>query len=103
MINRRRTFFADPGAILDAVENESPGSSGRSQLIERGRQLAEELGGQAPDELKTTLMTLRRRVEIQSDRVDITLSRYRLTQLLAGSIDLKMQLQAPTSAPDDLL
>ncbi|MGC2223407.1 MAG: hypothetical protein WA624_14130, partial [Methylocella sp.] len=38
-----------------------------------------------------------------SDRVDITLSRGRLTQLLAGSLDLKMQHQAPTSAPDDLL
>jgi site-specific DNA recombinase len=42
-------------------------------------------------------------VEIRSDRVDITLSRGRLTQLLAGSIDLKMQHQAPTSAPDELL
>src|ERR1700730_17019060 len=43
------------------------------------------------------------RVEIRSDRVDIALSRGRLTQLLAGSLDLKMQHQAPTSAPDDLL
>jgi hypothetical protein len=37
------------------------------------------------------------------DRVAITLSPGRLTQLLAGSLDLKMQHQAPTSAPDDLL
>jgi site-specific DNA recombinase len=36
-------------------------------------------------------------------RVDITLSRGRLNQLLARSLDLKMQHQAPTSAPDDLL
>jgi len=43
------------------------------------------------------------RVEIRSDRVDITLSRGRLTQLLAGSLDLTMPQQAPTSAPDDLL
>ena len=49
------------------------------------------------------LMALFCRVEIRSDRVDITLSRGRLTQLLAGSLDLKMQHQAPTSAPDDLL
>ena len=48
-------------------------------------------------------MALFCRVEIRSDRVDITLSRGRLTQLLAGSLDLKMQHQAPTSAPDDLL
>ena len=48
-------------------------------------------------------MALFCRVEIRSDRVDITLPRGRLTQLLAGSLDLKMQHQAPTSAPDDLL
>ena len=46
VINRLRTFLADPGAILDAVDNESHSGSGRSQLIERGRQIAEELGGQ---------------------------------------------------------
>ena len=32
-----------------------------------------------------------------------TLSRGRLNQLLAGSLDLKTQHQAPTNAPDDLL
>ncbi len=31
------------------------------------------------------------------------LSRGRLTQLLTGSLDLKIEHQAPTSAPDDLL
>ena len=43
------------------------------------------------------------RVEIKSDRVEITLSRGRLTQLLAGSIDLTMQHQGPTNAPGDIL
>ncbi len=33
-------------------------------------------------------MTLLCRVEIRSDRVDITLSRCRLIELLAGTIDL---------------
>ncbi|MGA9726513.1 MAG: hypothetical protein WBD78_13065, partial [Methylocella sp.] len=103
MINRIRTFFAGPGAILDAVDNDSHDGSGCSQLIERGRQIAEELGAHAPDKVKATVMALFCRVEIRSDRVDITLSRGRLTQLLAGSLDLKMQHQAPTSAPDDLL
>src|SRR6202035_5821821 len=103
VINRIRTFLADPGAILDAVDNESHGSPGRSQLIERSRQIAEELGADTPDKGKATLTALFCRVEIRSDRVDIALSRGRLTQLLAGSLDLKMQHQAPTSAPDDLL
>jgi len=39
------------------------------QLIERGRQLAEDLGGFAPDTAKAMLMTLLCRVEIRSDRV----------------------------------
>ena len=42
-------------------------------------------------------------MEIKSDRIVSTLSRCRLTQLLAGSIDLKMQHQAATNALDDLL
>jgi len=42
-------------------------------------------------------------VDIRSDCVDITLSRCRLSELLAGSIDLTMQHQAPTNTPDDFL
>jgi site-specific DNA recombinase len=103
VINRLRTFLADPGAILDAIDRESHSGSGRSQLIERSRQIADDLGGQAPDKVKAMLMTLCCRVEIRSDRVDITLSRRRLTQLLAGSLDLKMQVQEPTNASDDIL
>ncbi len=103
VINRLRKFLADPGAILDAVDNESHNGSGCSQLIERSRQIAEDLEAHAPDKVKATLMALLCRVEIRSDRVDVTFPRGRLTQLLAGSLDLKMQHQAPTSAPDDLL
>ena len=103
VISRLRKFLADPGAILDAVDNKSHNGSGCSQLIERSRQIAEDIGAHAPDKVKATLMALFCRVEIRSDRVNITLSRGRLTQLLAGSLDLKMQHQAPTSAPDDLL
>jgi site-specific DNA recombinase len=103
VINRLRTFLADPGAILDAIDRESPSGSGQSQLIERGRQIAEELGGHASDELKAVLMALLCRAEIRSDRVDITLSRCGLTELLAESLDLKMQHRAPTNEPGDIL
>ena len=103
MIARLRTTLADPGAILDSVDNDSHGGPGRRPLIERSRHIAEELGARAPDEVKATLMAQFCRVEIRSDRVDITLSRCRLTELLAGSLDLKMQHHAPTRAPDDLL
>jgi hypothetical protein len=103
VINRLCTFLADPGAILDAVDNESHSGSGCSQLIERGHQLAEDLGGFAPDKVKATLLTLLCRVEIHSDRVDITLSRGRLTELLAGSMDLMLRHQGPTNEPDNIL
>ncbi|MGH7840682.1 MAG: hypothetical protein ACREQT_04095 [Candidatus Binataceae bacterium] len=103
MINRLRTFLAGPGAILDAIDSESSSGTGRSQLVERGGQVADELGGQAPGELRVTLMTLLCRVKIRSDRADITLTRCLLTQLLAGSLDLKMQFQEPTNASDDIL
>ena len=103
VIDRLRAFLADYGAILDAVDNESHGGVEQSQLMERGRQVAEELGARAPDEVKATLMTLLCRVEIRPDRVAITVCRSRLTELLAGSIDLTMQYQRPTNAPGDVL
>jgi site-specific DNA recombinase len=95
VIKRPRSFFADPGAILDAVECDSHSGSEQGQLIERGCQIAEELEGQAPDKIKALLMALLCRVEIRSDRIDIALSRCRLSKLL-GSLDIKM-LQNPAS------
>ena len=103
VINRLRSFFADPGAILDAVDSESHGGSGSSQLIERGRQTAEDLGGQAPYERKAMLMALLCRVEIRSDCIDITLSRPRLTELLTGSLDLKMPHHGSPNRSGDML
>ena len=87
VINRLRTFLADPGAVLDAVDDESHGGSGQRQLIERGRQIAEELGAQAPDKVKTTLMTLLCRVEINPDRIEINVSRHRLAAVARWTID----------------
>ncbi|MGB8901347.1 MAG: hypothetical protein WCC90_19855, partial [Methylocella sp.] len=69
VINRLRKFLADPGAILDAVDNESHNGSGCSQLIERSRQIAEELGALAPDKVKAALMALFCRVEIKSAEI----------------------------------
>ena len=73
VIDRLRAFLADPAAILDAIDDESHSGSGQRQLIERGRQIAEELGAQAPNEVKTTLMTLLCRVEIKPEHVEINI------------------------------
>jgi len=104
VVDRLRAFFADPAAILDAVDDDSRGDPGQSQLIERGRQVAEEIGARAANEVKTTLMTLLCRVEIRSDRVEINVSRRRLAELLAGqSIDLTTQDQRLDRKFDDVV
>jgi site-specific DNA recombinase len=104
VINRLCIFFADPGAVLDAVDDETDGGSGQSQLIERGRQVAEELESGAPNEIKATLMTLACRVTINPDRVEINLSRHRLGVFLAGrSISLTKQDQKVTRDADDVV
>jgi len=103
VINRLRTFLADPAAILDALGNESHGA-GQSQLVEHGRQIANELAAQAPDQVKATLMALRCRVDINADRVDINLSRGRLAELLTGQpIDPAMQEDRPDHTSDDVV
>ena len=49
------------------------------------------------------LMALLCRVEIRSDHIDIALSQCRLTELLAGSLDLKMEHRRSRTPPEDLL
>ena len=51
VITRLRTFLADQGAILDAIQNRSRWV-GQTRLIDRGRQIAEELGTLAPDKIR---------------------------------------------------
>jgi site-specific DNA recombinase len=103
VINRLRSFLTDPGAILNSIDSDSHSGPEQSELIERGRQIAQQLGGQAPAQVKALLLALLCRVEIRSDCVDITLSRCRLTELLAGSLDLKMHDHGLPDAPSDRL
>ncbi len=103
VIARLRSFFADSGAILDAIASDSHAGSVQSRLIERGRQIGEEIGGEAADKIKALLMALLCRVEIRSDRIDIMLSRSRLTDLLSGSLDPKMEHRGSPDPPGDPL
>jgi site-specific DNA recombinase len=104
VINQFRAFLADPAAVFDAVDDESHTSSGQIQLTERGRQIAEELGAMASDKVKATLMALLYRVEINSDRIEIHISRHRLAALLAGqSIDPTMQDHKLDRDSDDVM
>ena len=104
VISRLRNFFADPAALLDAVDNDPPNGLGRSQLIKRARQIAEELSTETPDKAKATLMALLCRVTIYSDRIEIALCRGRAAELLAGqSIDLAAQHQRSDPASHDVM
>ena len=103
VISRLRTFFADPAALLDAVDN-APNGFGQGLLIKRGRQIAEELSAETSDKAKATLMALVCRVTIYSDRIEIALCRGRAAELLAGqSIDLAAQHQRSDPASHDVM
>ena len=104
VITRLRTFLADRGAILDAIQNEHPDGAEQNRLIRRGRQIAEELGTLAPDQIRAMLMALLSRVDIKSDRVEINIRRCRLAALLAAqSIDPTTQGRRLTANSDDIL
>jgi site-specific DNA recombinase len=104
VISRLRNFFADPAALLDAVDNDPPNGWGQSQIIKRGRQIAGELSAETPDKAKATLMALLCRVTIYSDRIEISLCRGRAAELLAGqSIDLVAQHQRSDPASHDVM
>jgi DNA invertase Pin-like site-specific DNA recombinase len=101
VINRLDNFLADPAALLDVVE--AP-CSGQRQLIERGRQVAEELSTETPDKAKATLMALMCRITIHSDRIEIALSRGRIAELLTGgSIELAGYHQSSAPASHDVM
>lgn len=104
VISRLRNFFADPAALLDAIDNDLPNGLGQGQLTKRGRQIAEELSTETSDKAKPTLMALRCRVTIYSDRIEIAFCRGRVSELLAGqSIDLAAQPQRSVPACHDVM
>jgi site-specific DNA recombinase len=103
VLSRLRNFFADPAALLDAVDN-APNGLGQGQLIKRGYQIAEELSAETPDKAKATLMALLCRVTIDSDRVEIAVCRGRAAELLASqSIDLAAEPQRSVPASHDVM
>jgi site-specific DNA recombinase len=92
VITKLRTFLADKGAILDAIKKTHSDGVGQTRLIGRGREIADELGRLAPDQIRGTLMALLSRVDIKPDRVEINILRSRLVALLAArAIDLTTQ------------
>jgi site-specific DNA recombinase len=83
VIERLRKFFSSRGELLNAIEGESLGGSGPGQLIQRARQIADELG-QTPDQNKAIVTALVRRVEVGPDSVKVDVSQSRLTAQLSS-------------------
>jgi site-specific DNA recombinase len=83
VMERLRRLLSSRGEVLDAIEGASIGRTGQGQLIQRGRQIAEELD-QTPEKTRTIVTALVRRVEIGPDSVKIDFSRDRLAALLVS-------------------
>jgi site-specific DNA recombinase len=99
VIDRLRAFLDDPAVLLDALADELHSSLGRTDLIDRSRQVAEELRAQAPTAVKTMLMGLLCRVTIKPDCIEINLSRRRLAAMLAGRA-IDQAVEDPELKPD---
>src|SRR5262245_15799098 len=104
VINRIREFFCDPSALLDVLDGETQPGLWQRHLIERGRQISEELSTATPDKAKATLMALLCQVTIYPDRIEIAVSRASTVELLAGaSVDLATLHQNAGPARRDLM
>jgi site-specific DNA recombinase len=103
VIKQLQALLADHGALLDGLDAWKE-TIRHQQLISRSRQLADELGAQAPDAVKATLTALVRRIEIKTDRVDIAVSRAALIALLSqATTDPAITHLMPADDSDDLL
>ena len=103
VLDRLRKFLTNQAEILDAFGVDVGHSAPQRRLLERARQIADELGSQAPEKIKATLTTMVRRIEIRPDSVQIGVSRSRLSALLAAqSADRPMRDDNPTDQRDDL-
>lgn len=102
VLDRIRTFLADQAETLDAIDSDIRRNAPQQHLLERGRQIADELGTEAPEKIKAIVMTLVRRVEVRCDCIQIDVSRSRLSALLAAqSIDLPTRDAKCSHSRDD--
>jgi hypothetical protein len=101
VIERLRNFLSSPGELLAAFELENPNDSGQGDLVQRGRQIADELG-QTPDKRKAILKVLVRRVEVGPNGAKVNISHGRLTAFLNSDSDESIQ-DHPIDPSDEVL
>ena len=84
VIERIRRFLSNRGELLDAIDERDRSRIGYRSLIERGRQLAKELG-ETPEKRRPFVLSLVPRMEIGATSINIDISQARL----AARLDLK--------------
>jgi site-specific DNA recombinase len=102
VIERVRAFLANPADSLEAMGHDPARRAPPQHLLERGRQIADEIGTEALEKTRTIVTALVRRVHVKHDCVEIDIWRHHLSTFLAGQpIDLPMRDdKAPTSSDD---
>jgi DNA invertase Pin-like site-specific DNA recombinase len=103
VLGRLRAFLANQAETLDAIGPEAGRGAPKNHLIERARQIADELGREAPEKIKARVTALVCRVEVRQDSVQIDVNRSTLLALLARqSSNLPMRDDTLSSSPDDI-
>jgi site-specific DNA recombinase len=104
VIDRLRSFFANPGEVLDAISGEVDEHVGHGQLIAGAKRIASKLDGDGSETAKAIVKVLVRRVEVAPDCVKIDIGRRDLVEVLAApSIDLTAVDRRPTHPSDDVI
>jgi site-specific DNA recombinase len=101
VIDRLRNFLSGQSELLSAIEPEDLNNSEQGHLVQRGRQIADELG-HTPNKKKALVTALVRRVEIGPDSAKINISQGHLTTLLSSDSD-EWTIDQPIDPHDDLL
>jgi site-specific DNA recombinase len=92
------------GETLDAIGHDVERDAPQRHLLERARQIADELGSQPPERIQAIVTALIRRVEIRPNSLQIDVGRSRFSALLAArSIDLPVRDDKPGGSDDDIL
>ena len=103
VITKLRSFLADRGALLNAIETRCPDAVEQTRLIRRALRIAEDLAEVAPDQIRAVLMALVIRVDVRPNCIEIRIRRGCLAELLAAqSIDLIVQAKRENQSDDSL-
>jgi DNA invertase Pin-like site-specific DNA recombinase len=102
VISRLRNLLTDRGELLEAANGAiERRRSGFGPLMERARQISNEIDAQNPEQIKSIIAALIHRVEIHADHLTINVSRPRLTTLLTTSaVDPIMTAQSDIDTED---